>query len=92
MYAYEYFYLVTQSKVDDYQLLSSLWQTMVPEEKSKALYVLHSHDFMWTTSCVMDLRNNFHLTLKEVVLLQVFIWLALYHPSNLDRGIEYVLI
>ena len=45
---------------------------------------------MWTPSCVMDLKNNLHLTQKEVALLQVCIWLVLDHPSRLDREMEDV--
>ena len=77
---------MTQSKVDEYQLLPELWQEMVPEDKSKALSVFHSHDCMWTPSCVVDLNNKFRLNLKEVALLQVCIWLALDHPIHLDLG------
>ena len=66
MHESESFDLVTQSKVDGYQLLPALLQAMVPEEKSKVLSVFHSHDYMWTHSCVIYLKNNFHLTLKEV--------------------------
>ena len=90
MHASDSFDLATQSKVDEYQLLPELWQAMVPEYKSKALSVFHSHDCMWTPSCVMDLKNNFHLTLKEVSSLQVCIWLALDHPSHLYWGMEVV--
>ena len=54
MHASEYFDLVTQSKVDEYQLLPELWQEMVPEDKSKALSLFHSHEFMWNPSYVMD--------------------------------------
>ena len=59
---------------------------MVPNKKSKALSVFHSHNCMWTPSCVVDLNNNFRLNLKEVASLQVFIWLALDHPIHLDWG------
>ena len=52
--------------------------------------VFNSHECMWTPSCVMDLKNNFHLTLKEAALLHVFIWFALDHPSHIDWGIEDV--
>ena len=90
MHASESFNLVTKSKVDEYQLLPELWQAMVPEDKSKALSVFHSHDCMCTPSCVMDLKNKSHLTLKEVASLQVFIWIDLDHPRHLDRGTEDV--
>ena len=86
MHAYDSFDLVNQSNVDEYPLLPELWQSMVTEEKSKDLYVFHLHDYMWTPSCVMDLKNNFHLTMKEVDSLQVCIWLALDYPSHLYRG------
>ena len=71
MHASDYFDLVTHSKVYEYQILPVLWQEIVPEEKSKVLSVFNSHDCMWTPSFVMDLKNNLHLTLKEVALLQV---------------------
>ena len=90
MHASEYFDLMNQSKVDEYQLLPVLWQVMVPEDKSKVLSVFRSRDCMWTPSFVMDLKNNFHLTLQGVALLQVCIWIALDHPSNIERGMEDV--
>ena len=46
--------LVNQYKFDEYQLLPELWKAMVPEDKSKALSIFHSHEFMWNPSYVMD--------------------------------------
>ena len=61
---------------------------MVPLEKSKALSIYHSHDSMWTPGCVMELKNNFHFTLKEVASLHIYIWLALDHPGHIYRVTE----
>ena len=71
MHESDSFDLLTKSKVDEYQPINVLWQSMVTDEKFKALSVFNSHEFMWTPSFVMDLKNNLHLTLKEVALLQV---------------------
>ena len=90
MHESDSFDLLTKSKVDEYQPINVLWQSMVTDEKFKALSVFNSHECMWTPSCVMDLKNNFHLTLKEVASLQVFIWIDLDHPRHLDRGTEDV--
>ena len=61
MHASESLYLVTQSKVDEYQLLPVLWKAMVPEEKSKALSVFHSNDRIWTPSSLfLFLFNSGH--------------------------------
>ena len=38
----------------------------------------------------MDLKNNFHLTLKEVSSLEVCIWIDLDHPSQIYWGMEDV--
>ena len=50
--------------------------------------IFGSHNQTWTPDCVLELRDYFQLTVKEVILLQVCVWLAIDNPSHLDRGME----
>lgn len=87
MQASDLFKLVTQDNVDEYTLLPAMWQAMLPEEKKKAVAIYTKHG-SWTPDCLVDLKNEFSITIKEVSSLQVCIWLAIDNPAHLERGME----
>ena len=82
------FDLITQDKVDEYQLLPLSWQAMPSEHKQLAVSIFEKHEKSWTADCVVELRDSLGWQLSDMGALQVAVWLAVENPSHIERGIE----
>ena len=43
----------TQNKVDEYRLLSIMWQAMSPQDKIKVVLIYQAHDLTWIADCLI---------------------------------------
>jgi hypothetical protein len=89
MQAADSFDLTTHNKVDEYLLLPAMWQAMSSEDKKKAVHIYTKHG-AWSPECLVEFKDEFAVTMKEVSAFQVCVWLAIDNPDHLDRGMEDV--
>ena len=82
------FHLVTQSSFDPYNLHPAPWQTMSPKHTHRAVTIFQENNSRWGVSCIMSLKDEVLVSLKEIPRLQVAIWHAIKTPLHLERGIE----
>ncbi|KAL7528028.1 LOW QUALITY PROTEIN: hypothetical protein ACHAXR_004391, partial [Thalassiosira sp. AJA248-18] len=87
MQASDSFKLVTQDNVDEYTLLPAIWQAMVPEEKKKAVEIYRKHN-SWSPDCLVELKNEFAITMKEFA--SGWPLITLHISSELPDEVAYV--
>ena len=92
MQASDGFNVVNQkdNALDEYTLLPSTWQTMLPQEKKAAVEIVKKFgNRAWGVGCCRELMQGLKVKLSDIVSLQLAIFLAIGNPSHVDRGIKY---
>ena len=88
MTAADSFNLVLQDKIDPYQLLPAVWQSMSSAHKHKAMSIYEHHNKEWNVSCILRIMKELVVTFDDVIAVQMGLWHAVDDPSHLDRGME----
>ena len=92
MQAGDGFELVTQNDnaLDEYTLLPAAWHAMLPVEKKAAVEIVKKFDNnAWGIECCRELMFALKVNLSDITSLQPDIFLAIYNPTHVDRGIVY---
>ena len=90
MQAANSFDLVTQSNnnLDVYTLLLILWQAMSLAQKQSAVDIVQAfHKNAWDVDCCHALTKALNCNVSDLPTLQPCIFLAMEHPSHIERGI-----
>ena len=90
MKAADSFNLIAQSNnnFDVYTLLPGIWQAMSPLEKQSAVDIVQRYDKnAWSVECCHVLMRALKASLSGLTSLQPCIFLAIEHPSHIQRGV-----
>ena len=90
MKAADSFNLIAQSNnnFDVYTLLPGIWQAMSPLEKQSAVDIVQRYDKnAWSVECCHNLMRALQVSLADLPSLQPCIFLAIEHPSHIQRGV-----
>ena len=86
MQSSESFHIVTHSNIDLYSLLPPLWQTMIQDNKGKAVSIFRQHGFTWSVECLFEMKTTLGVAMVDMSSIQLDIWIAIDHPDHINCG------
>ena len=71
MTAADSFNLVVQDKIDPYQLLPAIWQSMSSNHKHRAMSIYEEHNKEWNVSCIITTMKELCVVYDDIKAVQM---------------------